>query len=82
MNHFPSTEQVREANEALARGQPVRFGDTVLDLSVARYHSRRDDGVFIPLYIDGMADADSVDQAMAELLDEAESLRSAGHQVL
>lgn len=66
----------------LQLGTPVRLGDTVYQLSEAKYHGRRDDGVFVSIYIDGMAEAGVAKQIMTDMADEATRLRMAGHTVL
>ncbi len=75
-------EQLKKSVAALERGEPVRLGDTVYDMSVARYHGRRDDGSFVSVYLDGMAESADSSQMLASLNAEACRLRAAGHTVL
>lgn len=77
MSQFVTLEQIREANVALERGEPSRLGNAVWDATVAQYHVRRDDDVFLPVEID-----ETDGEAKAASMAEAESLRAAGHQVL
>lgn len=80
-----TNEQLKQLHinlAALERGEPVRVGDTVFDMSVARYHGRRDDGMFIQIYLDGLASPDKSERMMAALKEEANRLRAAGHTVL
>lgn len=72
----------KAATEAIRRGEAVRLGNTVYEMTQAQYHGRRDDGMFIPIYLDGLADPESSTQMMAAQSSEATSLRHAGHTVL
>lgn len=81
-----TNEQLKQLHinlAALERGEPVRVGDTVFDMSVARYHGRRDDGMFVAtIYLDGRARADESEQMILALHEESNRLRAAGHTVL
>ena len=69
-------------NATIATSEPRRLGDTIYNLSESKFHGRRDDGVYVPIYIDGMADADVGKRLMAEMAEERTRLVSAGQTVL
>ena len=74
---------IREASAYdLGREGPVRIGDTTYDRAQAQYHVRRDDGTYVQIYLDGMADPGDSQRMLTDLTAEAARLRSAGHTVV
>lgn len=64
------------------QGEPVRVGDVVYNLPESRYHGRRDDGAYVPLFIDSRIDPSEGKRIQAAMNKEAESLRAQGFTVV
>lgn len=47
-----------------------------------RYHKQREDGICVPIYMDGMADEDVQKNMFSAINEETRALRAAGHTVI